>query len=657
MLKTILLLVLCSCYVLGAKPTASSSTSPESFIQYVRSKPSLTVDSVRDYINDESPDLLLNSTLLYSLTSSVFSHLSLQHNQLPHLWVQSSQATNTTHHDLVTTLLIDHYKPHLLLLNLTRELGGRSAPQANFDLAVLASLGLPYDVPAHPSLPFLSLTFSARGNFLPARLALGYRHYHGHGVPKDCKTAAAHLLAAVKDSLELNQFDIDPSKKSFLRLVEKSPGLKQTLADKYSLPLDFLRIRARHDTNAARTLGEASLRGLGSAPDPSQAGKIFHDLARRGDSSAMVNLAWMHIYGQGVEQNNKTALNLFAEANDHGNADGLAGLGYCFLHGAGVNKDLHKAAEYLAQSVEGGSVVGKYWMALCLWKGFLDPVVKKDHKLARSLFSEAYISGHWVAGFYLSQMYLSGEGGPAFCDESVMILRKLAGQSTIVIDTLSDTQKALLSHDYAGAMSHASKAASMGIEEGWASLAFMLRREPLVPEWKEKLEFALIRSTELGGVDSWLWLGKFYKRDGKFEKATEMFEKSCKFGVAEACFRLGYAFEIGQGVSRDFDLAKRYYDLCSEHEPIIGSLALFKLRLVGLYRWIRFREPLGNWWFFRGTSKKVPAVYEKKIEEEEVEEDLLYLFDFDFYLLIIFSLILLLLAQLVLLIRQRNLRR
>lgn len=56
-----------------------------------------------------------------------------------------------------------------------------------------------------------------------------------------------------------------------------------------------------------------------------------------------------------------------------------------------------------------------------------------------------------------------------------------------------------------------------------------------------------------------------------------------RHGVAQAMFNLGYMHEVGEGITRDLYLAKRFYDQAIEHSQdayMPAKLALAKLAVV-----------------------------------------------------------------------------
>lgn len=70
--------------------------------------------------------------------------------------------------------------------------------------------------------------------------------------------------------------------------------------------------------------------------------------------------------------------------------------------------------------------------------------------------------------------------------------------------------------------------------------------------------------------------------DNNYEKAVSYYQAAADTqSSALAYWNLGYMYEHGKGVKRDWHLAKRYYDLCSEvgGEGWLG----IGMSLVGLY--------------------------------------------------------------------------
>lgn len=132
----------------------------------------------------------------------------------------------------------------------------------------------------------------------------------------------------------------------------------------------------------------------------------------------------------------------------------------------------------------------------------------------------------------------------------------------------------------------------LGYEVGQSNAAFILEREEVdflnrnesmvraLMYWSRaaRQEYAVAR-VKLGDC--------FYYGTGTdvdFEAAANQYRlASDQQHNAQALFNLGYMHEKGQGLQRDYHLAKRYYDLAAESSPdahVPVALALVKLSLV-----------------------------------------------------------------------------
>jgi len=146
-------------------------------------------------------------------------------------------------------------------------------------------------------------------------------------------------------------------------------------------------------------------------------------------------------------------------------------------------------------------------------------------------------------------------------------------------------------------------AAEQGYERGQANVAYLLDQQKskwTLPSWlaistpRPKLlqnaALALVywtRSAKQSNIDSLVKMGDYYLlgvgTPADTEKAAACYTAACEYHQsAQALYNLAWMHENGVGLTQDFHLAKRYYDLAletNEEAYLPVSLSLFKLRL------------------------------------------------------------------------------
>ena len=174
---------------------------------------------------------------------------------------------------------------------------------------------------------------------------LGFKHYHGVGVPVD------HIK-----------------------------GVK------------WLRLAAEQgDARAQTYLGALWVSGRGVPKDYSQAEKWFRRAAEQGDAVAQFNLGNMYHRGDGVPQDYSEALKWFGKAAEQGDAKAQAFLGVMYGAGRGVAKDYRKAVKWSRQAAEQGNAKGQAYLGSMYSQGWGVP---RDYVKAYAWLNLAAVQGN-----------------------------------------------------------------------------------------------------------------------------------------------------------------------------------------------------------------------------------------------------------------------
>lgn len=331
---------------------------------------------------------------------------------------------------------------------------------------------------------------------------------------------------------------------------------------------------------------------------------------------ASAYLGRMYLRGEGVRQDARVAKMWFERGADSGNAECANGLGIILRDGLvdGV-KDTKKALAQFGVAAnqehsEAQVNLGKHFLA----RGEI------THALV--YFEAAVKNGSpFEAYFYLAQINAAqayaaaaeniGSGGS--CSVAVSFYKHAAERGAWRSDNLLGEAESLwfregsTSVDREGAMLRWWLAAQRGFESAQNNLAYVLdqdrnslRHTPFAtPASNETARIALaywIRSSAQRNIDALVKVGDYYyhglgvstsePEHLRWEKAAGYYHAAVETHVsALAMWNLGWMYENGRGVTQDFHLAKRYYDMALETNaeaafPVWLSLVKLYVRSV-----------------------------------------------------------------------------
>ncbi|CAL8462358.1 g1891 [Coccomyxa elongata] len=489
---------------------------------------------------------------------------------------------------------------------LLRTAAERGDPEAQAELGFRLAFGIyppPQDAP--DPLPLFELGppkwpealahyyFAAAGNDSFAKVALGYRHMHGLGVPKSCQTAVLYYQPVAEHVVELAH---QPGSLPYVERMRLSAGASwRGHPTREQQVLHYQWFADLGSAEAQRALGQMLTQGL--QRDPEQAFRYFRQAAEAGDADAMAHLGHMYANGVGVAASNESAHEWFHQAARRNHPSGQYGLGYLYLSGYGVPKDAKKAFKYFSAASEQGHVESWFHLGVMHLNGW---GVKADAGQALKYFTLASKLGHVLAQYNLAMLHLQGaaadKGG---CAAALELLKKVAERGPWAAG-LQDAFEWYRSGDYEGAVVAYLKAAEMGLEVGQSNAAWMLARGygaagPTASALAQKLHQ---RAAGQGNMDALLQLGDshWYGRGAErnWARAAVLYQTASKFRNAQALFNLGFMHEFGAGLPQDLHLAKRFYDKSLEAQPdatVPVQLALLSLSLHNWWETVRPHIP------------------------------------------------------------------
>ncbi|KAI9047494.1 hypothetical protein LZ554_008211 [Drepanopeziza brunnea f. sp. 'monogermtubi'] len=485
-------------------------------------------------------------------------------------------------------------------------------------------------------------TFAAEGGNIKSEMTLAFRYHIGIGVVQSCNTAVKHYktvadkaiewfrsgppggMAWVPDSYRIADDDggVYGEGASF-----SSSGTNRNKANVNSDAhaalddvLEYLDLMSRKgDFKATFSLGRIHYDGQkGLARNMKSAKWYFMKVAklywtREGRiiesekpglekiaTKAAGFLGRMFLRAEGVEQSFERAQIWFQRGIKSGDAGSQYGMGLMYLEGLGVPRNVVKATEYLKAAADQDYSPAQ----VALGALYLDQGTTSDVLVASKYFEMAARYGHIEAFYFLAELIEQGIGRERSCGLAAAYYKSVAEKAEPLLSSFAEANGAFEDGDHELALIDYMFAAEQGYEKGQANVAYLLDQQKskwTLPSWlspssisrPELLKngaLALIywtRSAKQSNIDSLVKMGDYYLEgvgtQADYEKAASCYTAACEFHQsAQALYNLAWMHENGVGLTQDFHLAKRYYDLAletNEEAYLPVTLSLFKLRL------------------------------------------------------------------------------
>ncbi|KAJ3575054.1 hypothetical protein NP233_g1348 [Leucocoprinus birnbaumii] len=316
----------------------------------------------------------------------------------------------------------------------------------------------------------------------------------------------------------------------------------------------------------------------------------------------------MYLRGEGFTQDYTMAKLWFDRGAEHGDRECHNGLGIIYRDGLGVRANLKTALSHfnLASTQELAEAqvnLGKHYYSkgeLAIATTFFESAIRNGSPF-EAYFYLAEIQASQAANTKLPQEVISGS-----CAVAVSFYKLVAERGVWDEDLLTDAERSWMSGTDLGkeiAMLKWWVAAERGFEIAQNNLAYILDQDksmlrltrfaPNVPS-NDTARLALTQWTRAAGqrnIDALVKVGDYFyhglgvpqdeTEHSRLEKAAQYYQSAADTQVSALAFwNLGWMYENGVGVQKDYHLAKRHYDSALEisadaYLPV--TLSLFKL--------------------------------------------------------------------------------
>ncbi|CAO3629021.1 unnamed protein product [Cunninghamella echinulata] len=536
-----------------------------------------------------------------------------------------------------------YYQPrdYKLAFDYYQKLANTGNATAQHILGFMYSTGIDNVVERDQAQALLYLTFAALGGNTAAEMTLGYRYYTGIGTEQSCNDAVYYYKRvaekAIKEylsgppgglSLPYSKVRLSDDKggvygygashvtdKSNRQSSDKTVSIEEVLnylkhlaIKKDDIEAQFMLVDTYYhgSRNVPRNF-EETIYFLGLIVSKIPKEKIPESLVKSKKGRIMGQAAGylgrMYLRGEGVTKNTQKAYQWFQIGTEFNDSISFNGLGMIFM--TPENEDYKKALENFkkASNLKNAdahvNLAGEY--------------IKGEETLSAGiqLLDLARKSNHVLAYWYLGQLYEQGLGmdNPS-CPTAVSFYKGIAEGGDWSMPTVNDAYDAYKNGDMETALLNYMLAAERGYEVAQLNVAYLLDTNKVALSIPEKLglqeaptrnnyteQLALIywsRSANQNNVDARVKMGDYYYygigTPVDYEKAASCYRVAVEFDVSPmAMWNLGWMYENGIGVAKDYHLAKRQYDNAlatngNAYLPV--KLSLLKLHLKYYWEWL-----------------------------------------------------------------------
>ncbi|MBW0464846.1 hypothetical protein O181_004561 [Austropuccinia psidii MF-1] len=319
-------------------------------------------------------------------------------------------------------------------------------------------------------------------------------------------------------------------------------------------------------------------------------------------------LGRLYLRGEGVPRNYAKAFLWFSRGASQGDRESQNGLGVMYRDGLGVQRNIEKAVNYfqLAANAELADAyvnLGKYYMDI-------DPLASIPHFDNAIKHGDSYQSYYYLAE--INTLNFQQFNRPELCPIAVAFYKRVAERGDWFEEVFWKSEKAWADGDEATALLGFWMMAERGYEVAQNNVAYLLDRHKkgirLPKEWNsnnstDRLALTYwTRSAAQDNIDALVKMGDYYLHgygtisgQPQPEKAAACYQTATNTHLsAMAMWNLGWLHENGIGVSQDYHLAKRFYDLALEtnsEASLPVTLSLFNLYVRSLWGYIVHGEP------------------------------------------------------------------
>ena len=305
----------------------------------------------------------------------------------------------------------------------------------------------------------------------------------------------------------------------------------------------------------------------GVKQDYQQASYWYRKSADQGYADAQLNLGYLYGEGLGVEQNNQQAAYWYRKAADQGEAYAQFNLGYLYEKGLGVDQSDQQAVYWYRKAADQGDPEGMNGLGSCYIDG---KGVTQDYQQAVYWYRKATEQGSAVAKYNLALRYYHGEGvGQDYGKAYELTLEAL--------EEMDDPED---------------------MASPYNLLAICYYNGHGVAKDEEMAEELYKLAISYGSMGAKANLGGVYYNKGDYTEAFPLLSDAAADGIASAQYLLGCMYRWGDGVTRNEDIAIRWYKLAAAqgHEKAIACLdaMYFDEEAPEAFDWVKKRAQEGD---------------------------------------------------------------
>lgn len=238
----------------------------------------------------------------------------------------------------------------------------------------------------------------------------------------------------------------------------------------------------------------------------------------QGDKEAPFTLAYAYFNGIGGQKNSKRAFELMENLARQGNTRAMIELGKMYEADTPDYNSM-RSAGYYKQAADSGDINGKYHLGLLYYKQKFGQG-EEALKQAYFTFKEAAKEGHTPSMYELATMYEKGAGFPKDMGQAVDLYRKSAhlgyAPSQMQVGLLYENGILVPKNETLAAAWY-TKAAEQGFPAAQYLLAGMYRQGRGIPQNLKQAELLYENAAKTGLVDAQYDLGIFYLLKTEFQ--------------------------------------------------------------------------------------------------------------------------------------------
>lgn len=287
---------------------------------------------------------------------------------------------------------------------------------------------------------------------------------------------------------------------------------------------------------------------------------IYSELAEIGDPIAQYHIGKMYQYGFGMSVNLQRAYNWFMKAANQNYDEAQFEIGLAYNNGDGIEEDKQKGLEWLEKSSEQGCLMAQFALGALLYG--------RDMKKAEHWLRKASIKGHNAAQYYLGIIYLHEYQNYKKAEEW---LEKSAYSGLSIAQVY--LARIYMNEDY-GLLNYTTSLfwLDKAVEKNDAEAQFLMGLHFMQGLSVEKdLDLArelFEKSASQDYAAAKTYVGSYYSHEGNYSEAFNYFQSASEQNDPLGQYFLGELYEEGNGVSRNIDKAKEYYQLAANQGQI-----------------------------------------------------------------------------------------